>query len=166
MRGAVSHAGVCAASGCTTATPTKKLLCPKHFALVPKNLVQKMTDAARTFERSPANDPNACEAYDRACKKVLESVRRTVTPRVCVLDPDAAITEARRVAFAALDAGGDLAVAVAFWGFYGTLQEHKVCFLQTEELLRKWKAGHLRITSTLRAELLLFGVVGKGGAVT
>ena len=61
----------CAALGCTTQVPVAKLMCARHWRLVPKALQENVV---ATWNRRTLKDAATCEAHLAACREAMKAV--------------------------------------------------------------------------------------------
>lgn len=151
--GRVDNGGRCNAPQCAARIAPEKLMCAHHFAQVPEALRKRLISAVEVIEQSDAGDSHARASYERLRAKCIESLKDENTPKRAEVAPKRALENAQIAALGALEAGGDDAVDVAWYGFYGALQSRKICVGQMGIALRRWNAGELWSADELRAEI-------------
>ncbi len=104
-------------------------------------LQKRLADAAKIYKRN-TSDPHAREEPKRAKDKACATLHKRARAHR-VIEPQAALEQARQIAAELLATANDLAFDFAVCGFCGVLREFKVDVNRADKIEKMWKSGAL-----------------------
>ena len=138
----------CALPNCENTTTTS--FCATHWNMLAPPLQKRLADAARIYKRN-TSDLHAREELKRAKDKACATLHKRARAHR-VIEPQAALEQARQIALELLNSSNDLAFDFAVCGFCGVLREFKVDVNRADKIEKKWKSGALNVAG-FRIEL-------------